>query len=201
MARSPTYLAAAVLAALTALAVHRGAPVARADEEAERKAALAESNRLYEEAGALFRQKRYQEAIQHLERVLEIRQRVLGAEHRAVGALLADIGNTYYNLRAYPQAYDRLKRAIAIGEKTLPADSPEQATRYQGLGQTCRGLGRTAEWIGAIEACLRIREKALPAGHADIGTGRVVIGACRHSHGRQLRPYRREYGAFRFRAE
>lgn len=72
----------------------------------------------------VLREKRFREAIPVAERVVAIRERVLGAEHTEVATALIFLAALYSNISDYQHAEPVYLRALAIYEKSLAPDDP-----------------------------------------------------------------------------
>ncbi|HKX30694.1 MAG TPA: tetratricopeptide repeat protein, partial [Blastocatellia bacterium] len=89
--------------------------------------ALQEARQLYPKHVKLFNAGKYDEAISSIERVLEIRQKVLGAEHPDLAGPIHNLGVLYWLKGDYAQAEPLLQRALSLREKTLEPEHPDLA--------------------------------------------------------------------------
>ena len=110
--------------------------------------ALHDARKQLEEALKLQRAARYDEALPLAERALEIRERLLGTEHRDVAAAINSLAGIYTDRGEYVKAEPLYLRALAIREKALGKDHPDTATSLSNLAKLylARGSrgGRTA---------------------------------------------------------
>src|SRR6266542_4412051 len=86
--------------------------------------ALHDARKQFEEALKLQRAGKYDEALSLVERALEIRERLLGTEHRDVAAGISNLGTRYQRQGKYAEAEPLYKRALDIREKSLGNDHP-----------------------------------------------------------------------------
>jgi CHAT domain-containing protein/Tfp pilus assembly protein PilF len=99
----------------------------------ENDRALHEAFKLNTERARLFSAGKYDEALPLAERVLEIRERVLGPEHPDVAAALNSLGGIYFFKGDYGKAEPLYRRALAIGEKALPPEHPALSIYLENL--------------------------------------------------------------------
>ncbi len=83
-------------------------------------------------ADALYRQERYEEAIERYRIVID-----LDPEHAAAHA---GVGYALYRLKHYEDALESLERSVSF-----ESDSPDNANRHVAIGQAFEALGRTEE--------------------------------------------------------
>ncbi len=108
----------------------------------ERRDAIAEANRLSDDARALFEQGRYDEAEPLYRRSLDIRERSLGAGHPDVAESLDEIAALDEATGRDDDAEALYKRSLAIREKALGPDHPEVGDTLRSLAELYRNQGR-----------------------------------------------------------
>jgi tetratricopeptide (TPR) repeat protein len=96
--------------------------------------ALHDARKQFEEALKLQRAGKYGDALPLAERVLEVRERLLGAEHRDVAAAIASLSGVYSGKGEYVKAVSLCRRALDIREKALGKDHPDTAQSLNNLG-------------------------------------------------------------------
>src|SRR5262245_41728046 len=127
--------------------------------------ALHDARRQFEEALELQNSGRFDEALPLAERVLEIRERLLGTEHDDVTAAIGELASIYTDKGAYVKAEPLYRRALDIREKTLGKDHPDTAESLHDLAilYYCQGKYEEAEPL--FRRSLDINEKALGQDH------------------------------------
>src|SRR6266540_1646741 len=129
--------------------------------------ALHDARKQFEEALKLQRAGKYDEALSLVERALEIRERLLGTEHRDVAAGIDSLAGVYSDRGEYVKAEPLYLRALAIREKALGIDHPDTATGASNLGKLYHYQGKYGEAESLYKRSLEIREKALGKDHPD----------------------------------
>lgn len=114
---------------------------------------------LYNQLRSLRRMGRFTEAQPLMERVLTIRRKTLGEDHRSVGNSWLDIALNYQRLGRNSEAENAFLKGIAVREKL---NDPSQALLPGALrqyGDWLRQVGRTAD---ADAACQRAADLQAP---------------------------------------
>jgi CHAT domain-containing protein/tetratricopeptide (TPR) repeat protein len=101
------------------------------------------------------------EAEQLWRRVLEMRERSLGAAHPSVAATLNKLGNALRSQGRHAEAEAPLKRALAIREQALGADHADVARTLSDLAFLYRMHNRYAEAEPLFQRALAVAEKAM----------------------------------------
>ncbi len=91
---------------------------------------------------------RYDEAVAHLERSLELAERELGRENRAVAHTTHELAEAVYRSGDYPRARELEERALGVRERLLGEEHNEVADSHNTLGAIC---WRTGDYDGAEE--------------------------------------------------
>jgi tetratricopeptide (TPR) repeat protein len=123
-----------------------------------------------------YRQKRYDESMDKLERVREIRARNLGADH-------VDVLRTTLNMAAVANGSGQYERALAIQDELLPrlreirGDHPETALVMRNRGDTLYKLGRLPEAEAAVRESLAVYLRVYGADHQQVARTRADLGA------------------------
>src|SRR5262249_50739089 len=123
--------------------------------------ALHEARKQYQEFLELRRAHKYDEALPIAEHILEIRGKLLGAEHPDVAAAINGLANVYFGKGEYVKAEPLYRRALDINEKALGKDHPDTAQNLNDLALLTYRQGKYAEAEPLYKRALDIREKAL----------------------------------------
>ncbi len=106
---------------------------------------LEEANRLHQQVIQLNEQGKYNEAIPIAERVLEIRQRLLGENHLDVATSLNSLAELYYSQGRYSEAEPLLIQALEMRQKLLGTEHPDVATSLNSLAELYYSQGRYSQ--------------------------------------------------------
>jgi CHAT domain-containing protein/Tfp pilus assembly protein PilF len=155
------------------------AQVSNQDQEA-----LAEAERLNNQAFELYQQGKYNEAILLAEKTLAIRKKVLGNNHLDVAESLNSLGLLYYSQGRYNEAELFHKRALAIRKAQLGDNHPDTATSLNNLALLYESQGRYAEAEPIYKEALAIRKKQLGNSHPDTATSLNNLAGLYESQGR-----------------
>lgn len=110
-------------------------------------------------------QGRYGEAIQLAERVVTIREKILGAEHADVAAALNNLATMYSAQGDFQRAARSHERALAIKEKALGPEHVSTATSLLNLAEVYRETGDFARAEPLYQRAVAIFEKRFGASH------------------------------------
>ena len=138
----------------------------RAATESDR--ALHEARKLYEDARRLERAGRYGEAIPLIERVVEIREKILGPDHQDLANAINRQGVLSFYKGDYTKAESLHQRALAIREKALGPEHPDVAGSLNNLANIYNVRGDYVKAESFYQRSLAIREKALGPEHPDV---------------------------------
>jgi CHAT domain-containing protein len=133
----------------------------------EQDRALHDARKQFEEALKLKGAGKYDEALSSVELVLEVRERLLGAEHRDVAAAIDSLADIYTKRGEYLKAEPLHRRALAIREKALGQDHPDTGASLDNLAELYYYQGKYVEAEQLFKRALAIREKALGQDHPD----------------------------------
>jgi CHAT domain-containing protein/tetratricopeptide (TPR) repeat protein len=134
----------------------------------EQDRALHEAYKLNDEAHRLERAGKYDEALRLVERVREIREAILGADHPDFATSLKDLAILYYNKDEYAKADALLQRSLAIMERALGPEHPRTASPLNSLAILYGGRGDLAIAEPLLRRALAIWEKAQGPDHTDV---------------------------------
>ena len=132
--------------------------------------ALHEARKMLERASKLINVGKYEEALPLIERSREIRERVLGPEHRDVAEALYVLSVLCWNKRENVRAGLLYQQALAIWEKALGPDHPDVALVLSDLANLYRDSGNYARAEALCQRALAIMEKALGPDHLRVAT-------------------------------
>jgi CHAT domain-containing protein/Tfp pilus assembly protein PilF len=127
--------------------------------------ALHKARNLTTEFARLNRTGKYDEARLLVERVLEIRERVLGPEHLDVARALTDLAILYFRMGDSAKAEPFFQRARAIREKLLESEHPDVAGSLNNLAILYKTRGDYTRAEPLYQRARAIWEKALGPEH------------------------------------
>jgi CHAT domain-containing protein len=107
--------------------------------------ALAEAERLTQQAFELYQQGKYNEAIPLAEQALAICKKVLGENHLATATSLDNLAELYRNQGRYAEAESLYQQALAIRKQQLGKNHPATATSLNNLALLYKNQGRYSE--------------------------------------------------------
>lgn len=146
--------------------------------------ALYDACKSYEQSLELQRAGKYDEALPLAERVLEVRERLLGAEHHDVAAAIRVLAGIYFDRGEYVKAEPLYKRAIDIRGKGLGKDHPDTAQSLNDLAVLYRLQLKYAEAEPLLKRALDIRERTLGKDHPDTANNVDYLAALYRSQGK-----------------
>jgi TonB family protein len=121
---------------------------------------LAESNRLSQQALALYDIKKYDEALPLAKRVVEIREKALGPEHELVAAALSNVAEIYVSQKNYDEAEPIFKRSLSVLEKKWGNESKQLIITLERIGLISFAQKRNGEAEKHYQRALAITEKS-----------------------------------------
>lgn len=131
-----------------------------AQDPIEKERALQEAYKLEEEFQALYQTGKYQDALARGERVIAIRERLLGLEHSSLAPTLLLVALLYRDKGDYPKAEMLLRRALAIQEKAVGENHPDLIGYLFNLAIVCRIKGDLAVAESLYQRTIALGEKA-----------------------------------------
>jgi CHAT domain-containing protein/Tfp pilus assembly protein PilF len=132
--------------------------------------ALHKARQLFGEALGLRLAGKYDQAFPSAQLALEIREKLLGPDHRDVAADLSGLAILYAIKGEYAKAEMLYQRALLIREKALGPEHPDVATTLINLAILYRNKGEYAKAEPLYRRALLIIEKALGPEHPDAAT-------------------------------
>jgi CHAT domain-containing protein/Tfp pilus assembly protein PilF len=146
--------------------------------------ALHDARKEIEGALKLQRAGKYDEALPLAEHALEIRERLLGAEHRDVAAVIDSLAGIYTGRGEYVKAEPLYRRALAIREKALGKDHPDAAESLSNMALLYYYQGKYGESEPLYRRALDILEKALGKDHPDAAESLNNLALLYYSQGK-----------------
>lgn len=129
-------------------------------------------------------QGRYDEAIEKLEKALQIDKKTIGKEHPDYATDLNNLANVYKSQGRYDEAIEKFEEALRIGENTIGREHPKYAIRLNNLAVVFQSQGRYDEAIEKYEEALRIAEKTIGKEHPSYATRLNNLANVYRSQGR-----------------
>ncbi len=142
----------------------------------ENDKSLQQARILLRDQRALEREGKYKESLALAERVLEIRERILGPDDVEVGIALIRIGTQHFLLGDYAKSEAFDKRALAIYEARLGPDHLLVGEVTNNLGVLARVRGELLEAEKMFIRVVAIKEHALGPNHLSIATNLNNLG-------------------------
>ena len=125
---------------------------------------------LNQEATRLGQQGRYAEAIPLAERILVIREKVLGPEHAGTAMALNNLALLYVNMGTFDKAESLFRRSLTIIEKVMGPEHPNTATSLNNLAELYSTMGANEKAEPLYKRSLTIQEKILGSEHTGTAT-------------------------------
>ncbi len=116
------------------------------------------------------------DAVQHLQRAINVYQAALGADHLEVGTASANLGMAYNSQVRYAEAEKALRRGLAIYEKALGPHHANVAFALDQLARAYVGNSRFKEAVPVLERWAAIVEKTAGSRHPDYGSALYRVG-------------------------
>jgi tetratricopeptide (TPR) repeat protein len=138
-----------------------------------------------EHLGLLYlNQGRYLEAEPLLQKVLTLRQQLLGSDHPDVATSLNNLALLYKSQGRYSEAEPLYMRSLEIRERLLGANHPDVATSLNNLAALYESQCRYSEAEPLYVRSLDICERQLGADHPDVATSLNNLAELYRSQGR-----------------
>jgi CHAT domain-containing protein/Tfp pilus assembly protein PilF len=137
------------------------------DAQDAQEGSVEETKQLSARVVQLYGQAQYEKAIPLAQRVLAIREKLLGPEHPYIATSLNNLALLYEAIGAYEQAEPLLRRALAMDEKMVGPDHPDTARSLNNLASLYYKSGAYAMAEPLLRRALEISEKTLGPEHPD----------------------------------
>lgn len=158
------------------------APLTKLTPE-QRKAQLAESNRLDQKFTELYKAGKYREASVCAQQVLEISKSILGNEHPDTAASHNNLGAALQSQGDYAGARSHFEQALTIQQKVLEANHLSTANTHNSLGVLLMGQSEYARARPHFALALKIRQNALGEEHPSTATVHNNLGMLLQAQG------------------
>ncbi|KAK3551440.1 hypothetical protein QTP70_017320 [Hemibagrus guttatus] len=109
-------------------------------------------------------------------RSLEMRQRVLGADHPDCAQSLNNLAALHCERRDYESAEQLYEKALEIRKQALAPDHPSLAYTLKHLAMLYKRRGKLEKAVPLYELALEIREKSFGPKHPSVATALVNLG-------------------------
>ena len=119
---------------------------------------------------------KYDEALQHYRKALEIDLKRLGENDSNTAACYHNIGSVYESQGKYDEALQYYRKALDINLKIFGENHPRIATSYNGIGLVYKNLAKYDEELQFFQKALEIRRAALGENHPDTATSYNNVG-------------------------
>jgi len=124
---------------------------------------------------------KHADAVTHLKRSLEIREKALGPDHREVGTTLSTLATVARERGHYDEALGYGRRSLQILEKAVGLEHPQVADAMTNIGNALKRQNKLEGALEMHQRALAIREKAIgpesPATAAALGNIANVLRA------------------------
>ncbi len=111
---------------------------------------------------------KYDKALEYQEESLNIRIKLLPADHPDIAASYSNIGNIFECKGEYDKALDNYGKSLNIRVKSLPADHLDTAISFNNIGNIYESKGEYEKALDNYEKSLKIRLKSLQPNHPSI---------------------------------
>jgi CHAT domain-containing protein/Tfp pilus assembly protein PilF len=115
-------------------------------------------------------------ALEHHQKALTIRRKVLGDQHPDVAASLTNIGQVYSGQRDYARALEHYQQALAVWRKVHGEQHANVATCLHSIGLAYYGQGDYARALEHYQQALAIWRKVHGEQYRDVATSLNSIG-------------------------
>jgi len=150
--------------------------LARADLERTRGGAEEEAVLLADLALVRYFEGKREEALDHMQRALELMEKLHGTDHPKVAVLYNNLGGVQAGLGKLQESLATQEKALGIRQTVLGPDHPDVATSYSNLGRLLADLGRYDEALERFQAALGIMDEALGERHPKRISTLLAIG-------------------------
>jgi len=121
-------------------------------------------------------QGKYDEAFDHYQQVLEMRQKYYPSDHVDIAKSLNNIGSILYKQRRCEEALHYHQRALKMKEKCYPPGHVSIAASLNNIGIILSDQENYNEALKYHERAIEMQKKYYPSGHVDIAKSLICIG-------------------------
>lgn len=136
--------------------------------DTQRASSLQDASAAHAQAQSLFEKGHYLDAVAPAQRVVAIRERILGPKHEDVAAALTMLGEIRSTLIELDQARPLLEQALEIHLALFGTSHPKVAESLTHMGALTYAAGDFVQAIRLLDQGLAIREQALGPTHPDV---------------------------------
>ncbi len=136
----------------------------------ERTTLLAYASSLGNAANVLHVLGKYEQAKQHLEKILPVLKKELGSEHPDVASSFNNLANIYVTQYDYIKAKELHEKSLAIREKVFGESHPDVAISYNNLAIIYSEQGDYNKSKKLYEKSLTINEKVFSKSHLSVAS-------------------------------
>ncbi|UKZ68974.1 uncharacterized protein TrAtP1_009993 [Trichoderma atroviride] len=145
---------------------------------------MAESNLLFKVAQSSYLLGKYQEAESFYDQVLELRTKVLGAEHPDTLLSKNNFANTLYSQRKYDKVEVIHRQILELRTKVLGAEHPDTLRSMTNIASMLHSQREYDEAEAIFRQVLELQIKVLGAEHPDTLRSLANLGIVLHSQGK-----------------
>jgi CHAT domain-containing protein/Tfp pilus assembly protein PilF len=169
-------LALAGIALFLALPLLSQQPQAKQSHAAQSSAADAKIDDLNAQAGALYKQRKYNQAGRVLEQALKVAEDTYGPKDVRVAPIVNSLAAVCMSLERWDDAVTFLERALRLGEASLGNDDPALVPTLSNLGLALKNLGRLTDAEPVQRQLVTIEVKQKGAENPDIAPDLSTLG-------------------------
>ena len=125
----------------------------------------------------------YSRALFFHDKLLQILQKSLPADHLDLATSYGNIGLVYDQMGEYTKVLAYYDKALRIQQKKLPVDHPRLAALYRNIDSVYRHMGDYSKALSYCEKALQIQQKSLPAHDPAWAVSYSNIGSLYHKMG------------------
>jgi len=126
---------------------------------------------------------KYSKALVLFENGLQIRQKILGENHKDTAESYNSLGNVEYSRGNYPQAIESYKKSLTIKLKILGEEHQDTATTYNNLGLAYDAQGNYSNAINYYEKSLVIYKETVGEEHPSTAITYSSLGLAYNAQG------------------
>jgi tetratricopeptide (TPR) repeat protein/CHAT domain-containing protein len=145
---------------------------------------LDEAKRLSEQVAQFYDRAKFAEAIPLAQRVLDIRERFLGSDHKDVASAINQLARLYYQMGQYGKAEQLYERAMDIRRKVLGEEHPDFAESLDNAAELYQDIGQYTKAERLYQRAREMRKKALGERHPAYATSLDNLAALYTATGR-----------------
>jgi serine/threonine-protein kinase len=123
----------------------------------------------------------YDQAVEHYERALEVRQQVLGPNHPNVAPTVSQLGNVQFSRGRYGEAIARWQQAVEIVQQALGADHPQASAALANIGVAYQVIGDYPKALEYQHRNLAILQGRFGPDHPDVAAALQNLGNIHYS--------------------